>query len=52
MIPLAAITAWSNTFPWANPHFVEQDLVLCRVLIDLFNDGFENQGIIPTKQRP
>ena len=38
MIPLAAITAWSNTFPWVNPHFVEQDLVLCRVLVELFND--------------
>ena len=40
MIPLAAITAWSNTFPWADPHYVEQDLVLCRVLTELFNDSF------------
>ena len=39
MIPIAAITAWSNTFPWTNPHFIEQDLVLCRVLINLFNDS-------------
>ncbi|MCL2152994.1 MAG: nucleotidyl transferase AbiEii/AbiGii toxin family protein [Oscillospiraceae bacterium] len=39
MIPLAAITAWSNTFPWADQHFVEQDLVLCRVLTELFNDS-------------
>ena len=39
MIPLSAITSWSNTFPWANPHFVEQDLVLCRVLTELFNDS-------------
>ena len=39
MIPLAAITAWSSTFPWADPHFVEQDLVLCRVLTELFNDN-------------
>jgi predicted nucleotidyltransferase component of viral defense system len=40
MIPLAAITAWSNTAPWIDRHFVEQDLVLCRALIELFNDGF------------
>ena len=39
MIPLASITAWSNTSPWANPHFVEQDLVLCRVLTELFSDN-------------
>ena len=26
MIPLASITAWSNTFPWADPHFIEQSV--------------------------
>ena len=40
MIPLASITSWSNTFPWSNPHFIEQDLVLCRVLTELFSDNF------------
>jgi len=39
MIPLADITAWSNTSPWGNLHFVEQDLVLCRLLTELFNDS-------------
>jgi len=39
MIPLSAITAWSNISPWANPHFVEQDLTICRVLTELFNDN-------------
>ena len=39
MIPLASITAWSNEFPWADPHFIEQDLVLCRVITELFNDS-------------
>jgi predicted nucleotidyltransferase component of viral defense system len=38
MIPLAAITEWSNVSPWTNTHFVEQDLLICRVLTDLFND--------------
>ena len=39
MIPAASITSWSNTFPWSNPHFIEQDLVLCRVLTELFSDS-------------
>lgn len=38
MIPLASITAWSNVSPWGNMHFVEQDLLLSRMLVDLFND--------------
>ena len=38
MIPIAAITAWSGVFPWANQHYIEQDLVLCRTLTELFND--------------
>ena len=39
MIPLADITAWSNTSPWGNQHYIEQDLVLCRILTELFNDN-------------
>ena len=39
MIPLAYITAWSNTSPWGSQHFVEQDLVLCRILTELYNDS-------------
>ena len=39
MIPLADITAWSNKSPWLNPHYVEQDLVLCRVLTEIYNDS-------------
>jgi len=39
MIPQASITAWSNTSPWGNLHYVEQDLVLCRVLAEMFSDS-------------
>jgi hypothetical protein len=28
MIPAAAITEWSNRVLWADPYFVEQDLVI------------------------
>jgi predicted nucleotidyltransferase component of viral defense system len=40
MIPLATITAWSNAAPWIDPHFIEQDLILCRALIEMFNNNF------------
>lgn len=37
MIPRANITAWRKTAPWPDDTHVEQDLVLCRVLVELFN---------------
>jgi predicted nucleotidyltransferase component of viral defense system len=38
MIPQAYITEWSNTVPWQTNEQVEQDLVICRVLVALFSD--------------
>ena len=37
MIPNAYIQAWSATAPWPDPRQVEQDLIICRALCDLFN---------------
>ncbi len=37
MIPLAYIQAWRAYAPWPNSAQVEQDLILCRALCDLFN---------------
>jgi predicted nucleotidyltransferase component of viral defense system len=37
MIPRAYIQAWSVTAPWPDSRQVEQDLVICRALCDLFN---------------
>ena len=37
MIPSAYIQAWSATAPWPDPRQVEQDLIICRALCDLFN---------------
>jgi len=37
MIPRANITAWRKTAPWPDDTHVEQDLVLSRVLVELFN---------------
>jgi len=37
LIPRAYIQAWSATAPWPDSRQVEQDLVICRALCDLFN---------------
>lgn len=37
MIPSSHIQAWSLKAPWPNPVQVEQDLIICRALCDLFN---------------
>lgn len=38
MIPQANITAWRASVPWADDAQVEQDLVLSRAVIELFDD--------------
>ncbi|MFV0591320.1 MAG: nucleotidyl transferase AbiEii/AbiGii toxin family protein [Draconibacterium sp.] len=40
MIPEYAIKEWGNIVPWNSPELVEQDLVICRALVALFNDDF------------
>jgi len=40
MIPHMNIVAWSNVAPWASFRQVEQDLVISRAVIDIFNDDF------------
>lgn len=37
MIPAAYIQAWSTQAPWPDARQVEQDLIICRALCDLFN---------------
>ncbi len=37
MIPRSFLQAWSATAPWPDLRQVEQDLVICRALCDLFN---------------
>lgn len=38
MIPQAYITEWSNQVPWQSNEQVEQDLVICRALVEIFSD--------------
>lgn len=40
MIPQAYITEWRNFVPWQTNEQVEQDLVICRVLIEIFSNEF------------
>lgn len=38
MIPQAYITEWSQQVPWQTSEQVEQDLVICRALVEIFSD--------------
>jgi len=40
MIPEYAITEWRNTVAWDSLEQIEQDLVICRALVELFNDEY------------
>lgn len=37
MIPNAYLQEWSTKAPWPDSRQVEQDLIICRALCDLFN---------------
>ena len=37
MIPTAFLQGWSTKAPWPDLRQVEQDLIICRALCDLFN---------------
>ena len=37
MIPLDYITAWRTHAPWPQLSQVEQDLIICRALVDLYS---------------
>lgn len=40
MIPRAHITEWSTQVPWPTNEQVEQDLVICRAMVEIFSDKF------------
>ena len=40
MIPLSHITAWSENVPWVENQMIEQDLIICRALVSIYNDPF------------
>ncbi len=46
MIPAAFVTAWSTRVPWPSPAQVEQDLLLSRVLIELYQDEYLRHELV------
>ncbi|MCL1942448.1 MAG: nucleotidyl transferase AbiEii/AbiGii toxin family protein [Candidatus Azobacteroides sp.] len=40
MIPEYAIKEWNKTIPWHRNEQIEQDLIICRALVALFNDEY------------
>lgn len=40
MIPESMISEWTKTVPWNSNEQVEQDLVICRALVDIFSDEY------------
>lgn len=45
MIPQAYITAWGQHVPWQTPEQIEQDLVICRALVQIFQDTLLAQSL-------
>lgn len=45
MIPQAYITEWSSQVPWRTNEQVEQDLVICRALVEIFSDPFLSERL-------
>jgi len=46
MIPQAYITEWANEVPWQTNEQVEQDLVICRALVEIFSDEFLAKSLV------
>ena len=44
MIPIAQITQWRTKAPWTDDLQVEQDLILSRIMVEIFSDPFLNKG--------
>lgn len=45
MIQRAFISEWGEFTPWSNRLFIEQDLIICRALIEIFNDPFLSEHL-------
>jgi predicted nucleotidyltransferase component of viral defense system len=46
MIPQAAIIHWKNFAPWPQEALVEQDLILSRALVEIFQDPLLSRGLM------
>lgn len=46
MIPASEIRAWSNVVPWITDEQIEQDLVICRALVEIFSNEFLAENLV------
>jgi len=46
MIPTNEIKAWSNIVPWITDEQIEQDLVICRSLVEIFSNDFLAESLV------
>lgn len=40
MIPKDAITEWNQFAPWSSEVQVEQDLIICKALVEIYKDNY------------
>jgi len=45
MIPRAYITEWSSVVPWKTDEQIEQDLIICRSLCEIYQDEFLSEKL-------
>jgi predicted nucleotidyltransferase component of viral defense system len=45
MIPITDIRAWGNTVSWQHDQQIEQDLVICRSLVEIFKDPYLSEHL-------
>lgn len=45
MIPIAQITQWRQFAPWSDDMQIEQDLILSRIIVEIFSDPFLNEEL-------
>jgi hypothetical protein len=45
MINQRYITEWTNYAPWGEPRQVEQDLILTRIILELYSEHYGIQRI-------
>ena len=45
MIPVRYINEWRNFVPWQEDVQIEQDLVICRALVEIFNNPFLKNSV-------
>ena len=45
MIPQAEIVAWQNIAPWQANEQVEQDLIICRALVEIYSDEMLSENL-------